>query len=844
MSSAPFSPSLSEYVQRHRMAEDVRRLVESDLDDLASHYSMVSQDDTKPKPAREASAVYVEADENFQDGYFHKAIELAFEALQGFQAIGDKKGVQDAMLLSQSARSASGLAPQAVSEATEMLEQMKKDGDKRGQGCMLLALLEGKAATGNYADALDFIDEALELFKDDPQMKIITHLRSAKVWSMQGDVRKAAQAAEDGLALAQSSSNFKMLEARAQLALAAARLDVDQCAEALAAAKAAVSIGKEGKSDKLVASALIVEVDCHLLMEKPRLACLAAQEALDLCKKMDYTWGEGVSLDALVYALMECGETNRAKKVTDASLKRFQAKADVRGQACAQSALAHIYAETHDVAAALRAAEEEAALVSLVHGTKRPRAANFLVQSYIHFLRKDGSQAKSSAHDAAAAYEEMDDTKGAGLASYAECFALLLDDKVPEALEAATKARDSFAAYGDRRWEARSMWATAMANVVKKENTTALDEVTEAKKVFEELGDKKMTATALVMIADVQRECDEFEDSILSAEEAIDLFKELGYKRGEAAALTRQALAHMKKPAPEPEVALDLLTEAKKLCKAILDKQGEANVSLMMSTAHLEVVSQADTSMAKSAPGSVQMAKHRKILSRSNRQARTCAKAVNSIAKFTGDKQQLGISFMHTASSRATQGRLPEALKAAEKAEKAFKAIDDEALQAHALVLQAEIQMAEAQPKKPQIEKLVNKALELAQKTGDAQAEDRSSAILQELMGGAKAVAMLAVEAEEAEETTATSVAEKKATLDPEYVKQQVAAAVAAVLVGEEDDVLEDSPLMESGMDSLSSVAFRNQLAGALSMNLPASLMFDYPSQRAIIEFVMETSAA
>ena len=45
------------------------------------------------------------------------------------------------------------------------------------------------------------------------------------------------------------------------------------------------------------------------------------------------------------------------------------------------------------------------------------------------------------------------------------------------------------------------------------------------------------------------------------------------------------------------------------------------------------------------------------------------------------------------------------------------------------------------------------------------------------------------------------------------------------------EEIQLDTPLMETGMDSLSSVAFRNALNQTFTgINLPASLMFDYPN--------------
>ncbi|CAE7791375.1 pikAII [Symbiodinium sp. CCMP2592] len=48
-----------------------------------------------------------------------------------------------------------------------------------------------------------------------------------------------------------------------------------------------------------------------------------------------------------------------------------------------------------------------------------------------------------------------------------------------------------------------------------------------------------------------------------------------------------------------------------------------------------------------------------------------------------------------------------------------------------------------------------------------------------------------------------------------------------------------DSPLMEAGMDSLSSVEFRNQVRNLVpGINLPASMVFDYPNLKSMTDFI------
>ena len=68
-------------------------------------------------------------------------------------------------------------------------------------------------------------------------------------------------------------------------------------------------------------------------------------------------------------------------------------------------------------------------------------------------------------------------------------------------------------------------------------------------------------------------------------------------------------------------------------------------------------------------------------------------------------------------------------------------------------------------------------------------------------------------------------------------VLQQLSELVARVL-GQE--VLPDVPLMEAGLDSLGAVELGNAVAAAFSLEVPATLVFDYPTLASLAAFVGE----
>jgi hypothetical protein len=53
-----------------------------------------------------------------------------------------------------------------------------------------------------------------------------------------------------------------------------------------------------------------------------------------------------------------------------------------------------------------------------------------------------------------------------------------------------------------------------------------------------------------------------------------------------------------------------------------------------------------------------------------------------------------------------------------------------------------------------------------------------------------------------------------------------------------------DAPLMDCGLDSLGAVEFRSSLEAHLSVQLPPTLVFDYPSLSAIVGYLDDTLAA
>lgn len=234
----------------------------------------------------------------------------------------------------------------------------------------------------------------------------------------------------------------------------------------------------------------------------------------------------------------------------------------------------------------------------------------------------------------------------------------------------------------------------------------------------------------------------------------------------------------------------------------------------------------------------------RAVVGRGVKAVRAAKEAV-SVAKRSGDKSLLGTANFQLAGMQHMVGRLDEALRAAARAAALFRgsAVRGGGSEAVSTCLMGEIHLSAGNSE--EATEFARRALGLAEAARDQRSVARARELLEriemagELPGRQEATAFspLAV-ASEAPGSSAQLASHR--SLGFEEVIATVTSMVKANASAEDIDL--DSPLMVSGFDSLTAVAFRNMLMTKLEVNLPASLLFDYPTQRAVATNIVARS--
>lgn len=851
----PLGPTLGQQLLENRLEEDVRAAFDAAHAGLSDLYTKDAEDWSLDPKAREAALTYAVAEGHLFDEEADEAFVCGTDALNMFQKMGDSVGVSDALRVVIASYRAKGQSDAAMTMAKEELEKCKKKGDKRGEASMLMAIAEAKLAQDCAEEALTALADAAARFKEakDKKMEASALLVYLKACAKKDRLEEALKAGNDAMALFKEVKDQKG-EGKAHLGLATAHLVAGGLTEGLKAAEAALEIFKKTESKKLEVAAMLMIADVYLLKEWARQASQMAQRALTMCRELDYSRGEGIAVNTLALALCAKGDTKAARLIAEESLDKFHKKRDKNGVIATRNALVHIYLEKDEPDEALAHAEKERELLG-APAEKRRHAAVQLTIALLHCRRGEGLDAVEVAMDALKAYKEMQDTMGEGMATYVLVYANLAYEDPDVAVTHANEALKIFKSptgHDARRWEAGTLVALSTAMAAAKaaaqeggnvDYEEAIAVAKDAQVVYNDIGDKKGWAAAEMKIAEMHFMNHEANAAIASTNEALERLDEVGHRKGQACALHFQAAIELAKGLPDE--ALNRTMEARRRCRRVEERKGEALLLQTITRTYFEKYTKAVDDLAERARASENEARK---LREANRKAFKAAKDALGLAKRNDNRELMGTSLVQVTRCHLVNGRVEKAIKSSEEAIELLHEVNDKKQEAMAVALNAEALMGQNEKEKAAAG--AKRAVFLARAARDAGAEHYAIQVMDAIFAEEtrKAPAVAAIEAtasdsaDIAPEAASSIVEEKAPTLNIEDVLAMVGKA--AVDTAGEDEIANDTSLMDAGLDSLSSVAFRNMLTKQLpGIKLPSSLMFDYPSINQITDFIVEESA-
>merc|ERR1719265_206565 len=329
--------------------------------------------------------------------------------------------------------------------------------------------------------------------------------------------------------------------------------------------------------------------------------------------------------------------------------------------------------------------------------------------------------------------------------------------------------------------------------------------------MYRELSDKRGEADALYTVSEVHKCREHHELAAQAARDMMDIATEL--QDNSIMVSAAKQLACICTFQRDPLAAIKVLTEARAHAK----KNGDVTVDFDLAIHCAEAyMSCADVARAEGKP----------THEVPSDKALKCAKEALALANRLHSKQARA-NALHVVADASLVHRRPEAAeKFAEKALALYRELGDAKLESAGVVLMAEIHFCKGEKAKAM--ELARKGSDMAQAARHGPTLHRVEMLMKAIEGhrgdkSESADQSMQQKADAADESA--EVAKKR--VDPEQVKKMVGAVIEGVLAGETEDIVLDTPLMDAGLDSLASVAFRNELSKAAGVTLPASMIFD-----------------
>mmetsp|Transcript_1710 Transcript_1710/g.3569 ORF Transcript_1710/g.3569 Transcript_1710/m.3569 type:complete len:771 (-) Transcript_1710:12-2324(-) len=761
-----------------------------------------------------SKAPLVQAEALFDDDGASEALEPSKAALDAATDAIELAKALRLVLLSLKARSdLAGLRTYQDRLAKE-LKSSRQSGSKVATGILTLASVEVEQEAPEQQQLK--LKEVLTILQDSSERRLygVALLTFANTKLRAGRPEEAERAVKDAAEVFAQLGDVRS-EASAHQVLGEICAYSGALDEASREGLASLELLRKAGLRKAEANQLHSNARWQLLQGRAQEAVSLVTEALDILMEVNiFAAPSEIGVwKTLVQAHLKANNKKLAQKAAFDALDRSEEAQDLRSQGFAQLLLSSVFAQSGDVDKAIRAVGKAVFAFEDANDASG-RGEALCVSSKLKGSLGLHDKALRDLQEALGVFEDMGDLLGQGRVLHQRSEIYFAKRDVAASLRCAVEARELFQDARDSAGEAAALLQLSAAEMASGHSDRAARMAEEAKLLFGDMDDMVGEASAELALMSVHMKSEQHDLAVKSGKRALALYREFGDRAtDEVWTMAQISLAQMMSMAKKSEAG------------AMTTRALEEGASKAMSYAR-EALAIADASQDVNSRGLAHyaLAHGHSVVGPSAAALREGAEAMGCFRETQNAPWEAQTWLLFANINILQLDQLDAAKDAAQEALKKAQELKD-----------------------PSLEESGQKMLERIENAKKAKEAERRKAMAKmaapPTAAAAPALADAAPAAEEAKPAAAKTAIQVQGlpdNLSPDMLAPMI-ADIAKQLIGDDEDLDVDVPLMEAGLTSNSAVLLRNSISNALpSVKLPATLSFDYPSISAISEMISD----
>jgi len=832
-------------------------------DNMASTYSSAADDSSESDKRREAFLLFAVAEGHLQDGEDpDEGIAAANDALASFREVQDKKGIADTLRLLFNAtrmkaektlnEGNSGMWREILNDilvqAEEEMIGFQASGDKRSEAAMLLSMAEANQSLRNTSRRLQALEcalDAADIAKDigDQKLEALAMMTVSTVNALKKDFKAQKRAVALAIELFKAVGDRRS-EAHAFYNLGSADINSGRIEEGMRSKNKALKIFLELGDIRLAAGTWVSQAEWLLEKEDWKGSLHAANEAIALLEKIEARPGDD-SITAARYWMVQAhlmgNDVNRALEVAEDCLARERATNNKKNEVQAMSMLAETQAAANKHDEALKTAMEGQS-IARDELDKRWEAYALECLSQVHYDSENWEAAKNDAIEAVELSKDLDGFEEEAFSRMQALTRVLVQkDEYAQGVKVMEEAKQLATRMDDKYYEAMALMGLCGCHAISGNFDKAETAGRLAAELFREEGYARGEARAWKALADCFMNAD-YAQSVRFAKQGEMLMQEFGDFR--MLLKVKRSLAEIHMTHANFEAAAEAAMQGLKIARTLECMSGTVDMIYLTLDARYWNLNDENTTKKEEKSGAEKCLR--------------LAKEAMGLSVRRGDKNGQMLGSYWIGVFYLMLGKLQEACKVGDGGLVIAREVRHVSLELRLLTVtvQANFHMGEKKIAMKDLElagrlaaekgneedvTLVKKLEEALVGVPAAGADGMSDEVLQQLLAQ-RQQAQLTAGATGPAATAAGpggGAVEVYKPPDPSSVKDYLNAMVKNMTGG--DEVIEgDIPLMESGIDSLASVELRTQLQQEFRLNLPSTVMFNYPTVNGLKDLIVE----